>query len=1405
MNWNKFSGDGESKDESFEKLCTYIFFRELKVNMPSSYLNQKAIETEPVLVNGEKYGFQAKFFEGTFKWEVILSSFESAIKTYKDIQQIWFYSNKRKTNKSKGGKGKHEKAIDKLAKDYDIKVLFITDEQILLKVKNQYPDLAQFYFGEGDYVGFKKNNLSLNTITFLHSKEYIELKLTSELDMTTIFRMEDLIKQTHSDSKLTLVKGNPGSGKSILTFKILDFLNNQSSERLIVPLHIQLRDCHNISLEQLIRSRLSDYNILPHNNKLIYIFDGFDEVHEFDADFILNDIYKLEENSQTVKIIITSRKSNKNIFKLRSKYDDMIEYTINDLEIGTITRYFEERDNKLILDELLDSNPAIISEIKDVLLLKLLYQSIDSLNEYSTIFDLFRIKINQLMENNQHNSNLESLNILMPKNQKIIQINEEISVYLYKERKLVISLEELYRIIIETVDKQNRLNYNDINTIANYILRLFFENNGLINARDLVYTYQHRRYQEYFLTRKLKEIFDCSPLAIRKMRIIQNSDYFENFFLKYLRQQYIGERNFEGIISLNLIEVYLGKNPLFKTNEMIHLDSDELIYALVHHDEEFFDSIINDDFLNLNSNLILKHEVLDHLLSIWADGYFDSFDTYKVNELTKSYVMRYLSWGVALWKCGKEEYSKIFFKELNKIEEKLNDNLFLVSENIIKFKEGFFKESKNWFYYRLIICNCDLTETYNSILQEDYEYIENCNKLETIDFEVSNVEYVLKNFFKVCLDEFGFEKILILLTKENIRIKIVLFNVLKEFEYIKYFLRSTKEQKELLKIILSEIDKNYIIQNNFYYLVFFKKYLKLAIDKDEIDFIKSMKKEISLMDRFSINCQNKNRIYSLLAFILDDYSLEQYCSNTHESFDEVDLSWGFYSALFMEYLNLIDAKTNFKAIYRDYIRHLSIHSKDNQLLDHFEREISILWANIFAETNENNSYILNELFKPENRVSLFYFYKELNIKNKELFNSVISFKDLQRLDDSVYNSNVEINYHIDNIFTLSRFYVKRDKKNSIEYFEKGLTEGILRHNIRKDTVISYYLIDSFELLVESELLLEEQFNRYADKIFLMTLRVKQITDGKQTWHSPYSLINVVAKVNIKKAEALLEEVVKLYGKESLYNKCLKNILFQKMKTAIPYEELKSEIENKFYKYYTYDGTLNKDYYEYKFITYILITKYDFYTFSEKKEAFVIAYNLIEELNNKKNNISLSDYEFNDIRDIYLELCNQYSFDVIIKDNNNDEDKNTRDIVHFSELELLKQIENSENEEDLLKFYSILNDISISATLTEYKSWEILINKTYEIFNSIQPFIQLLKDCNYPNPISLGRNTEHLHIGVAVCFNSTITHDVIYEYFLNNSGYYGFYYLIKVFVYLENEEMCKKLFERYYRICELLVY
>jgi hypothetical protein len=159
INWHIFHIKfHERQQKAFERLAYFLFCREL--NLPGGvfrFKNQAGIETEPVQIETECVGFQAKFYEPSvaLKKSDLVDSLEKAKFNNPGLTRILVYLNRelgenpKKGKKSPAYKADIEAAGQKLGITVDWRVASHLEQQLSLPC-NHY--LAEYFFSNGESI-----------------------------------------------------------------------------------------------------------------------------------------------------------------------------------------------------------------------------------------------------------------------------------------------------------------------------------------------------------------------------------------------------------------------------------------------------------------------------------------------------------------------------------------------------------------------------------------------------------------------------------------------------------------------------------------------------------------------------------------------------------------------------------------------------------------------------------------------------------------------------------------------------------------------------------------------------------------------------------------------------------------------------------------------------------------------------------------------------------------------------------------------------------------------------------------------------------------------------------------------------------------------------------------------------
>lgn len=709
INLDQIKTQDESKQSAFEELCMFLCCRELEINKIEAYKNQPGIETEPFEVKGEKIGFQVKFFEFGFDWEQMASSIagkqnkkaqskkiniqypKNVFERY-HLSKLYIYANKERTMNRSNLTKKEQLLID-ISKHYQAEIIYRTNKNIKLQLAQPANfDLAQLYFGIGDEFWFIRDSVNSKILTFIQSKEYIDLPFidknfikndnnTNETSTSVNDIQEQILS---SEEKIFIFSGNPGSGKTILLHKLLAIfggLDQPSKDKMItvisnnncIPILINMKNCYSESLQSIIRGRLSDRKVNTKKRGLIYLLDGLDELCGEKSDNVLQQIFELANNENTKKIIISCRAGNPNKIKLTTYFSTPHEFSIGILDHRHIDKFFEKKGDSsktIKLNTFKKDHKIVIDEIKDILLVKLLWETINDLSKPNSIIGLFDSKFKLLMEQRNHKKNIDNLNLLIPKDKTILHLNQEIAFWL-QERRLnkspySFTHNELQKFIMEKLD---RLDYKSVDDIIYYIATLFFDRPDLIGqSLSNSYIYQHRRYQEYFLAQSLRNRYENNRKIIREINVISDRDFFSDFFLVYMRREYEEEKNLPGLIELNLIDVYLGKDNGFGADDDCYKSSNEFIPALISQKFDVFNLLFENEDKEIQKDIFID---VNKLKEAFKRKKAD-VDNYQLNEFVHnmwSYgIEKLITNTVLFWKGGKLIVAQKLFAQFNEVQ-----------------------------------------------------------------------------------------------------------------------------------------------------------------------------------------------------------------------------------------------------------------------------------------------------------------------------------------------------------------------------------------------------------------------------------------------------------------------------------------------------------------------------------------------------------------------------------------------------------------------------------------------------------------------------------------------------------------------------------------------------------------
>lgn len=321
LNWNNFKAKFDGKETStFEDLSYQLFCIEHKNDIGIfAFHNQTGIETEPLEVDGEKIGFQAKFYDTTLSSNKsdLIDSIKKAKRENKNLHKIYFYLNKSFSESTKKGKKEPQYKIDieEAAKKEKLKIEWRVPshfERQLKLPKNKY--LLDYYFNMGDTI--------INLIEgLIEHTENVLLPIHSDIKFgeknIKIDRSKDLDKLEIklAESKIIIINGDGGSGKTALLKDYYSKLSDRIPFYFFKAIEFEIND-----VQQLFKKygtfSLTDFNKIHNKEKeKIIVIDSAERISDIN-------------NREPIKEFITSLIKNKwtLIFTTRKSYLDDLQF-----------------------------------------------------------------------------------------------------------------------------------------------------------------------------------------------------------------------------------------------------------------------------------------------------------------------------------------------------------------------------------------------------------------------------------------------------------------------------------------------------------------------------------------------------------------------------------------------------------------------------------------------------------------------------------------------------------------------------------------------------------------------------------------------------------------------------------------------------------------------------------------------------------------------------------------------------------------------------------------------------------------------------------------------------------------------------------------------------------------------
>lgn len=1352
INWKVFALKNPKATEAFETLCYFLFCR--KYNLMEGVrtdFNQVGLETEPIKNSKNKYcGFQAKFFEKNVNYSNISESIDKALNNYTKLDHIIIYVNQQAQTSCKSAK-----EIEAKCKKRGITVEWFLPANFSICLNQPVNlDLAEFYFGKVDVLKMLSDSKSIRMNTLLQAKEYIHLNLrNNDIVLTIDEYCETILK---SKDKLHLFTGDAGAGKSVCMRKLFNIYGGfdaESKEKQLevigkvgaICLFINLNNTPLDSLERAI-AEMAD-------NNFIFLLDGLDEIPTKAITATILFIESLLEKDKTKKVIISSRLSSYNKFILKATFSNVSEYTIEKLSKEQIQKYFDNKgddDKKTKLNQMSEKNNEFFEGITDILTLSLLWEHIFCIRDNNFFADLMEVSVSTILNDVHHKKNLEELNIPTPKGKSIIKINKALAFYLFENEKYCFTHKELQKIISEVYFK---CDYISINQIASYMADSFFD--VALSENTQTFSYRHRRFSEYFTLLCLENKIQKDLGYLRKNNIIINYDLFEKMLIPYLQSKAIRDKDIPLAFEVGLFNVYLGNDNAWGVDKEFYYWSRWIIYSIASLPDDILQSVAEDKALPVNKFFC---DVPKKIMSLMTSGVKIS-----VNDNFRQNYINYILLIALMHKFNKKGFLPELLSYYEKIDELRREKEY--SFNSISNRDNYLV----WrciLYINTVIIDDNIDNHIDKVIETSAEI--NADNIFT-EYIGTDIFYLSSLYYNLLL--YYPDKCPTIITKMNLNHISLFALAVSNPECLDRIIKNDSIITSLLSVLQNQISGQGF---GIVLCLALKKRLGCSLAEEETEIVSSYlnTKEFKSHSIFwKEHCD-------VVGFVLGVF-------NGQIKAEEIDAPVCRYTSVYNDYYKLLNGSytiSKFISCSKNYL-----YGNSDEIY-----HIRILLGKALALSDTDKLSIkgaidyLNDFMKDG---GLLIIYHTMKLFNPERFNDLVSVSAINKLNSPRVYQDIDFTSTSDLLFMLSFITSSHDRLGGYELLLKGISNGMMRMNDRKDTIGDYKLLEGLEVILKNNWASTEKLVGYLERILSIANKMNAFHIENDVHGKTMELLQ---EYDFDAAEYYYNQVSGIVESYNLIHYNFAIGLTCRGRNVDDIEDCLSHITASFDRYYQ---KIDWDSFYYKISIYLRIAKCDFYSSSIQNEYFEKACEEIDDLENAgwARELKAKEYE------MFTELCNAR--------------KKKVDVDKEKEIEYSKVSKEQENNTlEVLDAISTEDDLKlfISKLRREYRidSFEIndmLIKKSIDLSGNIDGIIDVLAESNYPSNISYSTNSYYFWMTVVSALKNAKAKSSIFDYLVNHGGGHdGFSEVIKIYGYLGNKEICLETFNKMIDCIEFLL-
>ncbi len=412
----------------------------------------------------------------------------------------------------------------------------------------------------------------------------------------------------------------------------------------------------------------------------------------------------------------------------------------------------------------------------------------------------------------------------------------------------------------------------------------------------------------------------------------------------------------------------------------------------------------------------------------------------------------------------------------------------------------------------------------------------------------------------------------------------------------------------------------------------------------------------------------------------------------------------------------------------------------------------------------------------------------MKLFNPKRFNKLVSASIINKLNTPCVYQDIDYTSTSDLLFMLSFITSSYDNLGGYTLLLKGLSNGMMRMNDRKDTIGDYKLLEAMEVILKNNWITTDELIAYLDRILV-------IADKMNAYHIENDVhektMELLQRYDFEAAEYYYNQISGISENNSLHYNFAKGLILRG-RNVDDIEKCLSNITSYFDRFYQ---KLSWDGFYYKISIYLSIAICDYYSANLQNKYYIKACEEIDDLENAGWNRELKTAEY----DIYSKLC---------KARNKEMDVNKEKEIVYSyapkiqKNDVLQNLINIDSGENLKIFISKLHRDYL---LDSFEINELLIEKSIELIGNIDDIIDVFAKSHYPSNISYSTNSYNFWMTVVCALKNAKAKNSIIDYLITyGGGHDGFSELIKIYGYLGNKDICLETFHKMMDCIEFLL-